>query len=179
MRLRELIALLGGNGSLAARGTGGAAGTAGDRLPQQSARVRRPSASPSIAGVLQCRREQWVGAMCGPLRVGKGFLHVEGLGGAAMCSACQRGSQAAAPNALRGSDLGQKPTFDNALALVGCPDRRFERLCITCCSPSQPSHHGGFADEEITVRAADVGWGIAGLLALGRKRIGAIGDPYR
>src|ERR1700740_2561667 len=23
----------------------------------------------------------------------------------------------------------------------GCPDRRIDRLCITCCSPSQPSHH--------------------------------------
>ncbi len=27
--------------------------------------------------------------------------------------------------------------FGNALALVGCPDRRIDRLCITCCSPSQ------------------------------------------
>src|SRR5262245_37278883 len=25
--------------------------------------------------------------------------------------------------------------------VVGCPDRRIDRLCITCCSPSQPSHH--------------------------------------
>jgi hypothetical protein len=23
----------------------------------------------------------------------------------------------------------------------GCPDRRIDRLCITCCSPFQPSHH--------------------------------------
>jgi hypothetical protein len=38
---------------------------------------------------------------------------------------------------------GQKPAFDNAMALVGCPDRRIDRLCITCCSPSQPSHHAG------------------------------------
>ena len=44
-------------------------------------------------------------------------------------------------NALRGSGPGQKPAFENALALVGCPDRRIDRLCITCCSPSQPSHH--------------------------------------
>src|SRR5271157_3054185 len=41
-------------------------------------------------------------------------------------------------NALRGSGPGQKLAFDNALALVGCPDRRIDRLCITCCSPSQP-----------------------------------------
>ncbi len=46
-------------------------------------------------------------------------------------------------NALRGSGPGQKGAFDNALALVGCPDRRIDRLCITCCSPSQPSHHIG------------------------------------
>jgi hypothetical protein len=46
-------------------------------------------------------------------------------------------------NALRGSGPGQKDAFDNALALVGCPDRRIDRLCITCCSPSQPSHHAG------------------------------------
>ena len=44
-------------------------------------------------------------------------------------------------NALRGSGPGHKPAFENALALVGCPDRRIDRLCITCCSPSQPSHH--------------------------------------
>jgi hypothetical protein len=46
-------------------------------------------------------------------------------------------------NALRGSGPGQKPAFDNAVARVGCPDRRIDRLCITCCSPSQPSHHAG------------------------------------
>ena len=44
-------------------------------------------------------------------------------------------------NALRGSGPGQKPAFENAVAHVGCPDRRIDRLCITCCSPSQPSHH--------------------------------------
>ena len=42
-------------------------------------------------------------------------------------------------NALRGSGPGQKPAFCDALALMGCPDRRIDRLCITCCSPSQPS----------------------------------------
>ena len=46
-------------------------------------------------------------------------------------------------NALRGSGPGQKLAFDNALAQMGCPDRRIDRLCITCCSPSQPSHHIG------------------------------------
>src|SRR5271155_2444574 len=46
-------------------------------------------------------------------------------------------------NALRGSGPDQKLAFDNALTQVGCPDRRIDRLCITCCSPSQPSHHAG------------------------------------
>ncbi len=39
-------------------------------------------------------------------------------------------------NALRGSGPGQKHAFDDAVARVGCPDRRNDRLCITCCSPS-------------------------------------------
>ena len=34
-------------------------------------------------------------------------------------------------NALRGSGPDQKLAFDNAMALVGCPDRRIDRLCIT------------------------------------------------
>src|SRR5665213_1201171 len=38
-------------------------------------------------------------------------------------------------NALRGSGPVHKHAFDNALANVGCPDRRIDRLCITCCSP--------------------------------------------
>ena len=46
-------------------------------------------------------------------------------------------------NALRGSGPGHNLAFDNALAQVGCPDRRIDRLRITCCSPSQPSHHAG------------------------------------
>jgi hypothetical protein len=65
---------------------------------------------------------------------------VASLVGAAMCSPCERGSHDRGHNALRGSGPGQNPAFDNAVALVGCPDRRIDRLCITCCSPSQPSH---------------------------------------
>ena len=74
-------------------------------------------------------------AMCGRLRVGKSFLHVCSLVGAAMCSAFECGHETAGHNALRGSGPGQKRAFDNALAQVGCPDRRIDRLCITCCSP--------------------------------------------
>src|SRR5438105_3949368 len=43
-------------------------------------------------------------------------------------------------NALRGSGPGQKPAFENAVAQVGCPDRRIDRLCITCCSSSPTLH---------------------------------------
>ena len=46
-------------------------------------------------------------------------------------------------NALRGSGPDQQLAFKNALAHVGCPDRWIDRVCITCCSPSQPSHHAG------------------------------------
>jgi hypothetical protein len=46
-------------------------------------------------------------------------------------------------NALRGSGPGQNRAFKDAVALMGCPDRRIDRLCITCCSSSQPSHHTG------------------------------------
>jgi hypothetical protein len=83
--------------------------------------------------------------MCGRLRVGKSFLHVLQHWSV---QPCVRPSNAvhmtAGHNALRGSGPGHKPAFENnALAQVGCPDRRIDRLCITCCSPSQPSHHAG------------------------------------
>jgi hypothetical protein len=51
--------------------------------------------------------------------------------------------EAAGHNALRGSGPGQKHAFADAMAQVGCPDRRIDRLCITCCLPSQPSHRAG------------------------------------
>jgi hypothetical protein len=38
-------------------------------------------------------------------------------------------------NALRRSGPYHKRAFNNAVAQVGCPDRRTDRLCITCCSP--------------------------------------------
>src|SRR3981081_436151 len=68
-------------------------------------------------------------------------------------------------NALRGSGPGQNPAFDYALALVGCPDRRIDRLCITCCSPSQPSHHAGCPARSRLCRKRD---GLFVTLALGR-----------
>ena len=57
-------------------------------------------------------------------------------------------------NALRGSGPGQKLAFDNALAQMGCPDRRIDRLygCTDqACNVkillanSEPSAHGPIA----------------------------------
>jgi hypothetical protein len=48
-------------------------------------------------------------------------------------------------NALRGLGPGQYLAFDDAMAHVGCPDRRIDRHCITCCSPSQPLRHAGLS----------------------------------
>src|SRR5262245_50979221 len=33
--------------------------------------------------------------------------------------------------------------FSPLLLALSCPDRPIDRLCITCCSPSQPPHHAG------------------------------------
>jgi hypothetical protein len=65
-----------------------------------------------------------------------------------MRSAFECGFMTAGRSALRGSGPGQFPAFENAVAHVGCPGRRIDRLCITCCSPSQPSQsrHGARRD---------------------------------
>src|SRR3981189_1143568 len=57
-------------------------------------------------------------AMCGRLRVGKDFLHVRRLGSVQPCvRPVGAVHMTAGHNALRGSDPGQKPAFDNAMAL--------------------------------------------------------------
>src|SRR6185503_12753984 len=76
-------------------------------------------------------------------------------------------------NALRRSGPGQKLAFDNALAQVGCPDRRIDRLCITCCSPSQPSHHAGCPARSRLRRKRD---GLPITLAPGHHGPGHSGD---
>ena len=94
--------------------------------------------------------------MCGRLRVGKENLHVRRGWSVQPCvrpvSAVR---MTAGHNALRGSGPGQNLAFDHALALVGCPDRRIDRLCITCCSPSQPSHHAGWPARSRSPRKRD------------------------
>ena len=82
--------------------------------------------------------------MCGRLRVGKDFLHVLQHWSVQPCvRPLNAVHMTAGHNALRGSGPDQQPAFDNAWGNLGCPDRRIDRLCITCCSPSQPSHHAG------------------------------------
>ena len=46
-------------------------------------------------------------------------------------------------NALRGSGPGKKCAFYDALSRVGWPDRRVDRLCITCCCSPHLPHHAG------------------------------------
>jgi hypothetical protein len=104
-------------------------------------------------------------AMCGRLRVGKSFLHVLQHWSVQPCvRPVDAVHMTAGHNALRGSGPGHKPAFDNALAQVGCPDRRIDRLCITCCSPSQPSHHAGCPARSRLRRECD---GLFVMLALG------------
>jgi hypothetical protein len=80
--------------------------------------------------------------MCGRLRVGKSFFHVLQHWSVQPCvRPFNAAHMTAGHNALRGSGPDQQLAFKNAMARVGCPDRRIDRLCITCCSPSQPSHH--------------------------------------
>jgi hypothetical protein len=84
-----------------------------------------------------------VGRLCGRLRVGKAFFTFAGWSVQPCVRPVSAAHKAAGHNALRGSGPGQNLAFDNALAQMGCPDRRIDRLCITCCSPFQPSHHAG------------------------------------
>ena len=76
-------------------------------------------------------------------------------------------------NALRGSGPGQKRAFDDAMAQVGCPDRRIDRLCITCCSSSQPSHHAGIR-RDLTYAASATGCLYRSPLAIMAQAIRAI-----
>jgi hypothetical protein len=85
-------------------------------------------------------RQKWSRGLCGRLRVSKDFLHVLQHWSVQPCvRPLSAVHMTAGHNALRGPGPGQQAAFDNAMARVGCPDRRIDRLCITCCSPSQPS----------------------------------------
>jgi hypothetical protein len=81
-------------------------------------------------------------AMCGRLRVGKENLRrwSERPCVRPVCAVLMT----AGHNALRGSGPGQEHAFEDAMALVGCLDRRIDRRCIKCSSPSQPLRHTGY-----------------------------------
>ena len=84
---------------------------------------------------LPTNRDVSLRAMCGRLRVGKGIFTSQAWSVQPCVRPLSAVHMTAGHNALRGSGPGQKLAFDNALALLGCPDRRIDRLCITCCSP--------------------------------------------
>ena len=106
--------------------------------------AKRHVRSYSKSGHVRCNSVCPLCAMCGRLRVGKNFLHILQPWSVQPCvRPLSAAHGAAGHNALRGPGPDQKHAFDDALAQVGCPDRRIDRLRITCCSPSQPSHHAG------------------------------------
>ena len=113
--------------------------------PGSSTDLRRPThlvRSTLNYGPRRNARASLFCAMCGRLRVGKSFFHVLQHWSVQPCvRPFNAVHMTAGHNALRGSGPDQQLAFKNALAHVGCPDRRIDRLCITCCSPSQPSHH--------------------------------------
>ena len=95
--------------------------------------------------------------MCGRLRVSKSFFHVLQHWSVQPCvRPFNAVHMTAGHNALRGSGPDQTDAFDNALTQVGCPDRRIDRLCITCCSPSQP-HITPVVRRDLVYRASATG----------------------
>ncbi len=102
-----------------------------------------------VAGIellaLECLLRHRASDGCQPcLRVGKSFLHVlQHWSVQPYVRPFDAVHVTAGHNALRGSGPDQTPAFDTASTQVGCPDRQIDRLCITCCSPSQASHHAG------------------------------------
>jgi hypothetical protein len=78
-------------------------------------------------------------AMCGRFRVARRIFTPQ----AWSVQPCVRPLSAvhvtAGHNALRGSGPGQKPAFDDAMALVGCPDRRIDGSALRAVRP--PNFH--------------------------------------
>ena len=75
--------------------------------------------------------------MCGRLRVGKSFLHVLQDWSVQPCvRPLGAVHMTAGHNALRGSGPDQKHAFDsNAMAQVGCPDRRIDGSALRAVRP--------------------------------------------
>src|SRR4051795_4428954 len=116
--------------------------------PQTNGITNRESSQPEFCNTIAATADitaaealfrYW--AMCGRLRVGKENLHLRRWSE----QPCVRPSCAvlmtAGHNALRGSGPDQKHAFEDALAHVGCPDRRIDRRCISAVRPFQPLRH--------------------------------------
>jgi hypothetical protein len=74
--------------------------------------------------------------MCARRLIDRAFLRGCSIGWVRSCvRPVDAARMAAGHNALRGSDPGQTPAFDNALARVGCPDRRIDRLFLPSIYP--------------------------------------------
>jgi hypothetical protein len=97
--------------------------------------ISSPSASSGCRALDPRSRRENRRAMCGRLRVGKKNLDLQRWSEQPCVRPVSAVHVTAGHNALRGSGPGQFHAFDNAVAQVGCPDRRIDRLCITCCSP--------------------------------------------
>ena len=108
------------------------------RTPVATHGRHRPSTvgQPPTAEIFGDRLEQPVSAMCGRLRLAREILTSRCWSVPPCVRPVAAVHMTAGHNALLGSGPGQLPAFDDAVALVGCPDRRIDRLCITCCSPS-------------------------------------------
>jgi hypothetical protein len=111
----------------------------GQSLPNSDVRVT--SVHPSISDITLYRRQRRNGPCVDGSELARRIFTLQAWSVQPCVRPLSAVHMTAGHNALRGSGPGQKPAFKNALARVGCPDRRTDRLCITCCSPSQPSHH--------------------------------------
>ena len=132
------------------------------RAKSEGKRLGRPPISTDLENSIQCRISRWrlllqrrrrprsySAIRVGPCVDGSELARAFFTSQAWSVQPCVRPMSAvhmtAGHNALRGSGPGQYGAFKNAVARVGCPDRRNDRLCITCCSPSQPSHHAEYS----------------------------------
>ena len=115
---------------------------------------------------------------CGSCVDGSGlartFFTFAALVGAAMFLPLGAVHMTAGHNALRGSGPNQTDAFNNALTQVGCPDRRIDRLCNTCCPPSPTFTSRPVARRDFVYRASATGSLYRSPLAIMAQTIRAI-----
>ena len=102
----------------------------GQAVPLKTCNVRYWRTPP-----LRCNMGTSRWAMCGRLRVVKDIERDADWSWRPCVRPLRAVHMTAGHYAFRGSGPGQFPALRCALALVGCPDHRFDRHCITCCQP--------------------------------------------